>query len=73
MTSDMLGLGDHVIYIDMDMRRRHALVSVVFTETEYPHLTLCMIKSGGGCIFRPHVPHKSKCTRGFGYWEIEGL
>ena len=63
------GPGSHVIYIDMDHRRRHALVSLVFTEQEYPHLTLAMIKAGGGICFKSHIPHKSKSVNGSGYWE----
>ncbi len=63
-------VGDPVIYIDLVRNiRRHALVSVVFTERDRPHLTLAMVKPGGGIVFKPHVPHQSASMGSDCYWQ----
>lgn len=65
-------VGDHVVYVDLVRNvKREALVSVVFTELDRPHLTLAMIKPGGGIVFKPQVPHQSASLGSDCYWRYD--
>lgn len=61
---------DHVLYVDARTgKAAHALVRTVFSQAQFPTLTLVMVRPGElGILTRSMVPHKQLWREGEAGW-----